>query len=176
VRAITRDARANLGAVTHHFGSKRGLYEAALESALAPLAERVARAAAGSGLPLDRLEAVVRAFFGHLEENPDMPQLMLQEIAAGKDPPGAVRRALGQVSGALAHLITSGQAQGRIRAGDPLLLALSCVYQPVHLTLVRRVARSVLGLYMVDPDTQARVVEHSVAFVRAGLEAREETA
>jgi TetR/AcrR family transcriptional regulator len=169
IRAITRAAGANLGGVTYHFGSKHALYEAVLDHVLSPLGERVSAAAAGAGSALDRLEAVVRAFFEHLDENPDMPQLMLQEMAAGKDPPPPVRRVLGRVSGALVQLIRAGQSAGEIRAGDPLLLALSCVYQPVHLTLVRRVARSVIGLDMAEPETHARVIEHSVSFVRAAL-------
>ena len=45
LRAITREARANLGAVTYHFGSKEGLYEAVVDSALAPLRNRVTEAA-----------------------------------------------------------------------------------------------------------------------------------
>jgi AcrR family transcriptional regulator len=172
VRAITKEARANLGAVTYHFRSKRALYEATLESVLAPLARRVVAAAAVDGSSLQQLEGVVRAFFHHLAENPDMPQLMLQEIAAGKDPPTPVRRVLGEVSGVLVRLITNGQAAGEIRSGDPLLMALSCVYQPVHLTLVQRIARPVLGMDMADPGIHQRVVEHSVTFARAGLEAR----
>lgn len=175
VRAITRGAGANLGAVTYHFGSKQALYEAVLDRVLSPLAERVTRAAGvDDAPPLDRVEGVVRTLFEHLEENPDMPQLMLQEIAAGRTPPPPVRRVLGTVSGALAGLICEGQERGRIRAGDPLLLALSCVYQPVHLTLIRRLARPVVGLDMADPATHERVVEHSVRFVRAGLAAATE--
>jgi AcrR family transcriptional regulator len=169
IRAITRGAAANLGGVTYHFGSKHALYEAVLDRVLSPLGERVGAAAAGEGSSLDRLEAVVRAFFEHLDQNPDMPQLMLQEMAAGKNPPPPVRRVLGRVSGTLVQLITAGQGAGEIRAGDPLLLALSCVYQPVHLTLVRRVAKSGIGLDMAEPETHARVIEHSVSFVRAAL-------
>ena len=174
IRAITKVASANLGAVTYHFGSKQALYEAVLERVLSPLAARVGRAASSEGTPLARLEVVVRAFFEHLDANPDMPQLMLQEMAAGKDPPPPVRRVLGQVSGTLVELIRSGQAAGEIRSGDALLLALSCVYQPVHLTLVRRVARSVLGMDMTEPEIHARVVDHAVAFTRAALELRKE--
>src|SRR5262245_26082168 len=90
IRAITRASGANLGSVTYHFGSKHALYEAVLDRVLSPLGDRVAEAAAQYGSPLDRLEGVIRAFFAHLDANPDMPQLMLQEMAAGKDPPPPV--------------------------------------------------------------------------------------
>ena len=170
VREITRGAGANLGAVTYHFGSKRGLYEAVLERVLSPLAEHVRETSSEGGAPLDRLERVVRAFFEHLAGNPDMPQLMLQEIAAGRDPPAPVRELLGTVSSTLRGLVLEGQRAGTIRPGDPLLLGLSCVSQPIHLTLVRRMVQRVLGVEMESPEAQGRVVEHAVAFVRAGLQ------
>jgi AcrR family transcriptional regulator len=169
IRTITREAHANLGAVTYHFGSKHALYEAVLEQVLAPLAQRVLAVVDGPGSALDRAEATVRALFEHLRENPDMPHLMVQELAAGKTPPAPVVRALGAMSGRLAQLIREGQESGEIRAGDPMLLALSLVYQPVHLTLVQRIAKGVLGVDQSDPGTRARVVEHAATFARAGL-------
>lgn len=169
IRAITRDAHANLGAVTYHFGSKHGLYHAVLEEVLSPLGARIEAAAGREGTALARVDAGIRALFEHLEENPDMPQLMLQEIAAGKTPPPPVARTLAAISGRLAALMREGQGEGEIRPGDPLLLALSVVYQPVHLTLVQRIGRHVLGLDQSDPATRSRVVEHAVAFARAGL-------
>ena len=174
IRAITRDAHANLGAVTYHFGSKRALYEAVLEQVLAPLAERVEGAMRTPGGPLDRVEATVRAFFEHLQANPDIPLLMFQEVAAGGHAPPPVARVLGVVSGHLAALIREGQASGEVREGDPLLLGLSVVAQPVHLTFVRRVARDVVGLDQSDAGTRARVVEHAARFASAGLAARKE--
>jgi AcrR family transcriptional regulator len=169
VRSITHEARANLGAVTYHFGSKQGLYEAVLEHVLSPLAARVGTAVASPGASLDRIERIVRAFFEHLEENQDMPHLMLQEIAAGKTPPPPVARVLGTVAGHLTALIREGQAAGEIRAGDPILLALSVISQPVHLTVTRRLAKTIGGIDQADPATHDRVVEHAARFARAGL-------
>ena len=171
VRAITHQAGANLGSITYHFGSKHALYEAVLEQVLSPLVDRVRTAVGGPGDSLDRAEATVRAFFAHLEENPDMPQLMLQEIAAGKTPPAPVARLIGGVSGCLGQLMAEGQVAGEVRSGDPVLMALSVVYQPVHLTLVRRMAKHIVGLDQSDPATHDRVVEHAARFARAGLAA-----
>lgn len=174
IRAITTDADANLGAVTYHFGSKRALYEEVLRTALAPLRERVVRAAESEGTALDRVGAVVRSFFEHLAENPDMPQLMLQEIAAGKTPPPPVEGTLRPILGTFAGVIGEGQASGEIRRGAPPLMALSCVAQPVHLTLVRRWIRHITGVDLDEEEEHERVVEHAVAFARRGLAARPE--
>ena len=46
VRDITSRAKANLGAITYHFGSKEALYHAALESMAGPFGARIAELAA----------------------------------------------------------------------------------------------------------------------------------
>lgn len=171
VRAITSEAGANLGAVTYHFGSKRALYEEVLERATAPLRLRVADATGGAGPVLDRVAAVVRTFFDHLAENPDLPRLLLQEISAGKDPPPPIERTFRPILGALVALVTEGQRSGEVRDGDPRLLALSCVAQPIHLSLVNHWVRRLADLHLEDADERSRIVEHAVRFALAGLAA-----
>ena len=75
-----------------------------------------------------------------------------------------MRTILGAVSG----IIAEGQADGSIRAGDPVLMALSLVAQPVYLMLVQAPARHALGM---DLPTD-RLAAHARAFVRAGLSTR----
>lgn len=174
VRSITEEADANLASVTYHFGSKQALYAEVLQEALAPLAERVEAIAEGPGGSVQRTEAVVRTFFDHLAANPDLPQLMLQEMAAGKSPPEPVEQFLRSVSGNLGRIVGEGQEDGEIRAGDPVLLGLSCVIQPIHLTLVRHWLGLLRGVDPGDAPQQSSLVEHAVAFTRAGLAAPEE--
>lgn len=170
VRAMTAGAGANLGAVTYHFGSKRRLYEAVLARVLSPVAEAVAEAAGGAGSALDRIEAVVRALFAFLARSPDLGPLLLRELVArgGKPPRSAVRvfRANLEV---LVGLVREGQAEGSIRDGDPVLMAVSIVSQPIYLTVARRVVRAAAGLDPEEEATRRRVVEHAVRFVREGL-------
>ena len=67
IRDITGEARANLGAINYHFGTKEGLIAAVFERRMAPLTEARLRgldaveAAAGRGRP--KLEAVLEAVF-----------------------------------------------------------------------------------------------------------------
>jgi AcrR family transcriptional regulator len=121
VRAITREAGANLGAVTYHFGSKRGLYAAVLEQGLRPLADRVQAVARSEGTALERMLGVVRTYFDHLGERPDLPRLLLQEIAAGKQPPSVVLDIVRTLKESIAGLQVQGVADGSVREAHPVL-------------------------------------------------------
>lgn len=169
VRAITQRAAVNLGAITYHFGSKLGLYHAVLESELQPLADRVVAASSGGEPVVDRMAAIVEAYFGHFEEHPHLPRLMLQEIAAGKPPPPVVAHTLKRVMGTLTRLQQEGVADGTVRPGHPILTALSVVCQPIYMTIVSPMLKAFAGLDLEDEATRAAAVDHSVAFVRAGL-------
>jgi AcrR family transcriptional regulator len=167
IRQITREAGVNLGAVTYHFGGKRGLYARALERCIGPVADRVVeRAGAGAGPPLARLEGVVEVFFDYLGERPELPQLMLQELVAGRLPPAGALRSIRRVLETVGSLIAEGQASGEVRAGDPVLMAVSVVSQPLHLALTSRV---VSGSDPHEPTVRGRLLEHVRAFIATGL-------
>ena len=172
VRAITAAAGANLGAITYHFGSKQALYEAVLSDAVGEAARRVEAAASAAGRePLDRAGDVVRALFGYWGEHAEVPRLMLQALASREGPPAAVAQHLQRLLGALAGLVSEGQRDGSIRAGDPRLLAISIVSNPLHLNIVRAPMQAFMHMDLGDPELQARVTENAVHFVRGGLAA-----
>ena len=171
VRAITRAAGANLGAITYHFGTKRKLYEAVLQRATTPLADSVVAAAETTGTPMTRIAAVVRAYFEALADDPDIPRLMMHDFVIGKAAPvPAVTSAtpIRSIVAALSALVAEGQASGEFRSGDPRLMAVSMISLPVHMNLVRRPLKA-LGFEFDDPQTRERIIQHVVAFGRAGL-------
>lgn len=174
VRQLTAHAGVNLGAVTYHFGSKRGLYEAVLQADLGPLLDRVRRAAGADGSALDRLIRVVEAYFEHLATHPELPYLLLQEVAAGRPPPDVVLEIIQAVKNTIAALHQAGVRDGSTRAGHPALMALSVASQPVYLTLVAPLLRSVVGLDLSDEADRDLVIRHVSQFVRRGLEPRTE--
>ncbi len=169
VRRITREAGTNLGAITYHFGSKRGLYEAVLTHVLTPLVDRVGEAAARAGRPIERLGCVVEVFFDYLAANPDLPRLMLQEVAAGRPAPDAVVAIIQRNAMYITGILKEGWADGSLRPGHPLLSALSVVSQPVYMTLMAPLIRQVGGVDLGDPGTRAEAAAHVMAFVRSGL-------
>lgn len=175
VRAITAHACANLGAITYHFGSKRELYDRVVESCILPLVERVesiARASSDGDLtPLARIESVVRAFYEHLREHPELPRLIVRELAVGGAPPAVVVGPLRRLHVTLVGLVREGQRAGEIRDGDPLVLVVSVVAQPIHFGLVGRAIAPITGQDPDDPARWEEIVRNGVTFVRAGLAA-----
>jgi AcrR family transcriptional regulator len=169
VRSITGEAGANLGAITYHFGSKRDLYDRVLASVLVPLAERLEAVVHGAGGVLERAGAVVRAYFEYVAENPDLPQLMLQELVQMPAPSAVVAAPLKRVHGALTALVEEGQRAGVVRPGPSRALGIFILSAPVHLVLLQRALRHHLVLDLAEPGLRQEVVASAVEFVTAGL-------
>jgi AcrR family transcriptional regulator len=171
VREITRRARANLGAITYHFGSKETLYHAVIASKAEPLVARVAEVAAQPGAPLDRVEKIVRVFLDHIETHPEMPKLILRELASGRSLTPPAKRAMQRNLGALVEAVKSGQQDGSIRPGDPILLAISVMAQPFHFAIAGRQVLLAAGFDLKDPATRSRLVDPVAFTVRRTLAA-----
>lgn len=174
VRALTRNAGVNLGAVTYHFGSKLRLYEAVLASFAEPLRARVAEAAAGHGAPLERIERVVRALFQYLLEEPDMPRILLHQLVSERPIPDVAKRALQANHGTVTELIREGQRDGTIRTGDPRLMAISVASQPLIAAIMRPALQEAVAIDPHARETYVQFVENAVAFIRGGLAANKE--
>ena len=171
LRTITAAAGANLGAVTYHFGSKKALYHAVLGRMVGPMLERLEDLAAAPGTPLDRLERLVEAVFDHFARHPDLPSLMVHELTREGPLPPPVMAAQMAIRDRLLALVREGQADGSIRPGDPFLLGLSVVSQPIYFSLVAKILRQVAGLDLREPEVRRRLVTHATAFARRGLAA-----
>jgi AcrR family transcriptional regulator len=172
VRDITTAAEVNLGAITYHFGSKDALYLRVLMSLIGPLRARFRFALQAPVPPLERVERAVRAFFDHIRRNPEMPAIMVREMASGRAIAQPILTMLGTAIPLMVAVIEEGQRDGSIRAGDPVLLTLSTFAQPVYLNLARPALAAVAGLDLADDAQFQRVVDHAATTVRRALEAR----
>jgi AcrR family transcriptional regulator len=175
VRAITSAAGANLGAITYHFGSKRDLYNRVVADCAEPLAAAVVRAAAQPGEVFARIAGAVRAYFEQIFTDEDYGRVMIQAVVIGKEPPPAAAQALRTVQHTLLTLVTEGQQEGVIRAGDPRLLSLSIVSVPLHLALVRRPLKYNTGIDLENREQREAAIQHAIRFVREALSAHLDT-
>jgi len=169
VRDITSRAHANLGAITYHFGSKEALYHTVIERFAAPIADRIAAIAAESGPPLERLARCVLAFLAHMWEHPEMPRLMMRELAADRPLPEPVARVIRRNVESFTRIVGEGQADGTIRPGVPSLLALSVAGQPIFLAIASKAIRHALGRDPSDPAIRQMIAEMIVTNVKAAL-------
>ena len=169
IRLITRRARTNLGAVTYHFGSKEALYHAMLTQIAEPLVEAVEAAAAAPGGVPQRIEAIIRAYFEYFERCPELPAILVHELALGRRLPAPVRQALGRLVPTLVATVEEGQRSGCIAPGPPIPYVLSIIAQPFYFSTVRRAVADLLGPDAERPDFRAHLISHAVAFARRGL-------
>ncbi|TFH66098.1 MAG: TetR/AcrR family transcriptional regulator [Gemmatimonadales bacterium] len=174
VRALTEEAGANLGAVTYHSGSKEKLYQAVLEEVVAPFRQQV-QMLRDMPLPaLQRVEYFIRGMFQHLRENPDMPRFMVQEIVLGDHPAAQILESIKVVAPIFVEIIQEGQRAGTIRRGDPVLMALSTLSQPIYLSIMPPVLANKELREAGVPQPRVSPEDHAVDFVLRSLEAREE--
>lgn len=169
IKEITSRAKANLGAVTYHFGTKEALYNEVLRQLAEPLATRVAELRSTGGSPAETIAQFVRAYFSHLARHPELPALLLQELALHRPIPSPIRDVMRSMFGLLTSLIIEGQRNGTIAQGDPVLLAVSVISQPAHVLVMRRPLREIAGLKVDDPDVREKVLDHIVAVTRRAL-------
>jgi AcrR family transcriptional regulator len=169
VREITSRARANLGAITYHFGSKEALYHAAIASIAEPLVAAIGTAAQSGGAAPERIETIVRAFLGHMGDNPLVPLILLRELASDRPLPPPMANAMRQNLGNIVRTVAAGQRDGTIRSGDPVMLALSVVAQLFFFRVAGRAIQEASGMDRNDPAFRAKIDEHVVATVRRTL-------
>jgi len=160
VRAITRAAQANLGAITYHFGSKDALYRVVLESIFGELSDRIETAAASPGSAADRLTAVVTAMFAFFREAPDAPRIILHRVATGAGLPRAVRPFLRRNLAAIHGMVADGIAAGELRPVDPTLVAFTIISQAAWFAIVGREIPTILAGAPDQGEFAARVERH----------------
>lgn len=70
---------------------------------------------------------------------------------------------------ALSTVIAEGQKDGSIRAGDPLLLALTVISQPFFIRAARRMVSAAIGVDPSSAEQQTRITDHVVESVRRSI-------
>jgi AcrR family transcriptional regulator len=117
-RNICRRAKANLAAVSYHYGSKRGLYEAVLKQAAAkPYREWMCKFGEGSA-PERSLRMFIRQYMDSLAYRSSCPyrQILIKEIVAPSGARDAIKLAAQSQAKILCSIIsriTGGKADSQ---------------------------------------------------------------
>ena len=169
VRDITSRAHTNLGAITYHFGSKEALYHAVIERFAVPIADQIAAVAAATGPPLERLARCVRVLMDHIWRHPEMPRLIMRELASDRRLPEPVARVIRRNVESFSRIIGQGQADGSIRQGPPHLMAMSIAGLPLFHALAAKAVRQVVGADPANPAVRAMIADHIIANMQRAL-------
>jgi TetR/AcrR family transcriptional regulator len=120
VEDVADRAHVNKALVSYHFGGKRGLYVAVLESGFSRMADRLSAIEEGDHDARQTLHAFMEAFATTARERPDLPVLFLREaVSTGIEP--AVVPHLVRILGVTRRLAERGAREGLFRRVDPLL-------------------------------------------------------
>jgi hypothetical protein len=103
-----------------------------------------------------------------------MPRFMVQEIVLGEEPSPPVRETVQVVAPVLTGIIQEGQQVGTIRAGDPVLMAMSTLSQPIYLSIMRPIITREEMVAAGVPQPTVSSEDHAVEFVLRSLAIREE--
>ena len=170
VEDLATRAGVNKALISYHFGGKRGLYVAVLESAFAEMAERLIAVEATASDAREGLHRFLETFEAMTRERPDFPTLFLREaVSAGIDP--AVAPHLLKILGVTRRLARRGVREGVFRRVDPLLLHFGLVGSLAFYfgtEPARQRARGA-GLLPFEPPTPGAFIRHLEELTLRGL-------
>lgn len=129
VEAIARRAGVNKALINYHFGGKRRLYLAVLESTFAEFVAEAERLAAAPRPPDELLRAFVAAFAEMAtRRRPNFPAMLLREVlGGGRLVDQAILPRLRAIFGAVRSIVERGVSEGRFRPVDPVLTHLGLI-------------------------------------------------
>jgi AcrR family transcriptional regulator len=157
VEDVADRARVNKALVSYHFGGKRGLYVAVLESGFSRMADRLDAIGEKNLDARTTLRLFLEAFAATTRERPDLPVLFLREAVSTGIEPAVVPHLL-RVVGFTRRLAERGVREDLFRPVDPLLFHFGLVSGLVFYLgteRARQKARARGHLPLAMPSTQA---------------------
>lgn len=128
VDRIARHARVNKAMIYYHFASKAGLYAAILRNLFEPAGQQARAIVTADRPPDEKLDALVAAIATRVFAHPELPPIMMREIAEGArhlDP--QLLRGMSGLFQSVASVVEEGRRNGQFDEVDPLLVYFTLV-------------------------------------------------
>ncbi len=171
---IVTQAKSNIRLLYHHFGNKKGLYTAVLDTAYDDLREKETSLQFDLADPLGCIDRLMRFTFLYFQENPLFEALLRNEnlvrgrfvLDSGQAPEAA--SGLKQI---LAQVTAAGEVKGQFRPDiDPVQLYVTiAALSRFHLANVHSL--SGFSRDLAEPAWRAARLEHSAEMIRAYVQA-----
>lgn len=170
VEDLASRAGVNRALISYHFGGKRGLYVAVLESAFGEMADRLSEIEEGAADAHQGLHRFLVEFEALTRERRDFPALFLREVVSSGIEP-AVNLHLLKTVGITRRLTERGVREGVFRSVDPLLLHFGLLGSLVFFFATERALRRALVAAGVpfDPPTPQVFIRHLEDMTLRGL-------
>jgi TetR/AcrR family transcriptional regulator len=123
VDEIAERAGVNKAALYYHIGDKKALYAEVIHDVIGTAARRLSVGIEAAKTPEDKVRTYIRTLVAAFDENPQMPRLMMRELASGgQSLPDVFFQDLFSIFRTLSGVIEEGRAQGVFIETLPLIV------------------------------------------------------
>lgn len=123
VDEIAERAGVNKAALYYHIGDKKALYASVIHDVIGTAARRLSGGIEAAKTPEDKVRTYVRTLAASFDENPQMPRIMMRELASGgQSLPDVFFQDLFSIFRTLSAIIEEGRKEGVFIETLPLMV------------------------------------------------------
>ena len=123
VDAIAARAEVNKALLYYHIGGKAALYERVLHETLGRATENLAKIVQMAPDPVEKLRTYIRMLLGTIRDNPQIPSIIMQELASGaRNLPDLVAKDFARMFDLVTGILEEGVQAGVFRDTAPVLV------------------------------------------------------
>ncbi len=180
MQMIADKADVNKAMLFYYFTNKDLLYKEVLKSNFYEMLNQLGNIIVSEGKPDQKIEAFVEAYISFFRDHPDLPKLMLREIAAGGETVKQMIHELKQVipfrmPNTIIEFVGSGIKEGQFRDVDPKQTIISIAGMSLIYFLGKPLIESILNLEDINEQEFIEQRKESIVdLLRYGILIRSE--
>ncbi len=163
VDRIAARAHLNKAMIYYHFRNKQALYRELIRSLFTRLGEDMKLIVDSDRTPFEKLDTFIESLVTQGMAHPDLPPIMLREIAeGGRHLDAATMNHLVGIVQAMASIVSEGQRRRLFRKVDPLLTHLTIIWPIMVFLTAAPFREKVVSLGRMDTSglTPDRFIRH----------------